>query len=177
MKFNIRGQKLDVTDAIRNYIEEKVGRLEKYFENPSELTANIVIKVRGRQQVVEVTIPASNIILRGEEAHQDLYASIDLVSDKIERQIRKNKTRMKSKNNRKNIDNFIADFNVEAEEEENTVIVKRKIIETKPMNEEEAILQMELLGHEFFVYKDDDHKNVCVLYKRKDGDYGIIETK
>ena len=85
MKFNIRGQKLDVTDAIRNYIEEKVGRLEKYFENPSELTANIVIKVRGRQQVVEVTIPASNIILRGEEAHQDLYASIDLVSDKIDR--------------------------------------------------------------------------------------------
>lgn len=177
MKFNIRGQKLEVTDSIKNYIEEKIGKLEKYFENPSELTANVVIKLRGREQVVEVTIPAPRIILRGEEANSDLYASIDLVSDKIERQIRKNKTRMNLKNNKKNIDNFIADFNVEIEEEENKKIVKRKNIEMKPMSEEEAILQMELLGHEFFVYKDSENESVCILYKRKDGNYGIIETK
>lgn len=177
MKFNIRGQKLEVTDAIRNYIEEKIGRLEKYFENPSELTANVVIKMRGRDQVVEVTIPAPRLILRGEEANSDLYASIDLVSDKIERQIRKNKTRMSSKNNRKNVDNFIVDFNIDNEDETDTVVVKRKLIEMKPMNEEEAILQMELLGHEFFVYKDAEHENICILYKRKDGNYGIIETK
>ena len=176
MKFNIHGQKLEVTDAIRSYIEEKIGRLEKYFENPSELTANVVIKVRGRDQVVEVTIPAPKLILRGEEANNDLYASIDLVSDKIERQIRKNKTRMSSKNNKKNIDNFIVDFKVEDLELDDNVIVKRKSIEMKPMSEEEAILQMELLGHEFFVYKDVEHNNVCVLYKRKDGNYGIIET-
>jgi len=177
MRFNIRGQKLEVTDAIRDYIEEKIGRLDKYFENPSELTANVVIRMRGRDQVVEVTIPAPKIILRGEEANSDLYASIDLVSDKIERQIRKNKTRMNSKNNKKNIDNFIVDFNVDDKEDDNKVIVKRKNIEMKPMNEEEAILQMELIGHEFFVYKDADNENVCILYKRKDGNYGIIETK
>lgn len=177
MKFNIHGQKLEVTDAIRSYIEEKIGRLEKYFENPSELTANVVIKMRGRDQVVEVTIPAPKLILRGEEASKDLYASIDLVSDKIERQIRKNKTRMSSKNNKKNVDNFIVDFKVEDLELDEKVIVKRKTIEMKPMNEEEAILQMELLGHEFFVYKDVEHDTVCILYKRKDGNYGIIETR
>ena len=177
MKFNIRGQKLDVTDAIRSYIEEKIGRLEKYFENPSELTANVVIKVRGREQVVEVTIPAPKIILRGEESSDDLYASIDLVSDKIERQIRKNKTRMSSKNNKKNVEQFIADFVVEDLELDENVVVKRKSIEMKPMSEEEALLQMELLGHEFFVYKDSSDETVCVLYKRKDGNYGIIETK
>lgn len=177
MKFNIHGQKLEVTDAIRSYIEEKIGRLEKYFENPSDLTANVVIKMRGRQQVVEVTIPATKLILRGEEASDNLYASIDLVSDKIERQIRKNKTRMNSKGNKKNIDHFIADFNIDFEEENDNNIVKRKVVEMKPMNEEEAILQMELLGHEFFVYKDVEHEDVCVLYKRKDGNYGIIQTK
>lgn len=177
MKINIHGQKLEVTEAIKNYIEEKIGRLEKYFENPESLTANVVIKMRGRDQVVEVTIPAPKIILRGEESNKDLYASIDLVSDKIERQIRKNKTRMNSKKNKKNIDHFIADFKVGKDEEENTKIVKRKKIEKKPMSEEEAILQMELLGHEFFVYEDDETENMCVIYKRKDGNYGIIETK
>lgn len=177
MKINIHGQKLEVTEAIKNYIEEKIGRLEKYFENPASLTANVVIKMRGRDQVVEVTIPAPKIILRGEEANRDLYASIDLVSDKIERQIRKNKTRMNSKKNKKNIDHFIVDFQVGKDEEENKKIVKRKKIEKKPMSEEEAILQMELLGHEFFVYEDDETENMCVIYKRKDGNYGIIETK
>ena len=177
MKFNIHGQKLEVTDAIRSYIEEKIGRLEKYFENPSDLTANVVIKMRGRDQVVEVTIPAPKLILRGEEANNDLYASIDLVSDKIERQIRKNKTRMSSKNNKKNVDHFITDFVVEDIELDKNVVVKRKNVEMKPMSEEEAILQMELLGHEFFVYKDSEHDTVCVLYKRKDGNYGVIEAQ
>lgn len=177
MKFNIRGQKLEVTAAIRSYIEEKIGRLEKYFENPSDITANVLIKVRGKDQVVEVTIPAPKLILRGEESNKDLYASIDLVSDKLERQIRKNKTRMSSKNNKKNITDFIAEFSVDEEELDKNVIVKRKHIDMKPMNEEEAILQMELVGHEFFVYKDSENNNICILYKRKDGDYGIIETK
>ena len=177
MKFNIRGQKLEVTAAIRSYIEEKIGRLEKYFENPSDITANVLIKVRGKDQVVEVTIPAPKLILRGEESNKDLYASIDLVSDKLERQIRKNKTRMSSKNNKKNVTDFIAEFSVDELELDKNVVVKRKHIEMKPMNEEEAILQMELLGHEFFVYKDSENNNVCILYKRKDGDYGIIETK
>ena len=175
MKFNIHGKKIDVTDSIKSYIEEKIGRLDKYFENPDEITATALIKLRGNEQVVEVTINANKFILRGEESHKDLYASIDKVSDKIERQIRKNKTRLKKKTVKDVSKNFVLDF--EEQEENDNVIVKRKVIENKPMSEEEAILQMELLGHEFFAYKNEETKEVNILYKRKDGDYGILEIK
>ena len=174
MKFNIHGKKIDVTESIKSYIEEKIGRLDKYFENPDNVTATALIKLRGKDQVVEVTINANKFILRGEEAHKDLYASIDKVSDKIERQIRKNKTRMKKKVKDVAKD-FVLDF--EEKEENDNVIVKRKVIENKPMSEEEAILQMELLGHEFFAYKNEETKEVNILYRRKDGDYGILEIK
>ena len=177
MKFNIRGNKIDVTPAIKSYIEEKIGRLDKYLENPEEVTASVVIKVRGNEQKVEVTIPIQKIILRGEEAHKDLYASIDKVSDKMERQIRKNKTKLKKQRDVNNYVDFNVDFEVDKEESEETSIVKRKVIEMKPMNEEEAILQMELLGHEFFVFNNIDSETVSILYRRKDGNYGIIDTK
>ena len=178
MKFIIRGKNIDVTEAIKSYIEEKIGKLDKYLDNPMEYTASVNVKVKGNMQIVEVTIPFKKVILRGEEASENLYASIDLVSEKLERQIRKNKTRL----NRQNVDNKLKEFNFDYEmmEEEETsedeVIVKRKNIEMKPMDEEEAILQMNLLGHEFFVYKDMHTNKVCVLYKRKDGNYGLIET-
>ncbi len=175
MKFNIHGRKIDVTDSIKSYIEEKIGRLDKYFENPDEITATALIKLRGNEQVVEVTINANKFILRGEESHKDLYASIDKVSDKIERQIRKNKTRLKKKTVKDVSRDFVLDF--EEPEENDNVIVKRKVIENKPMSEEEAILQMELLGHEFFAYKNEETGEVNILYKRKDGDYGILEIK
>lgn len=177
MKFNIRGNKVEVTDAIKSYIETKIGKLDKYFENPEEVTANVVIRVRGTEQIVEVTIPARKMILRGEENHKDLYAAIDLVTDKLERQIRKNKTRMHHKHNKVNVMDFIVDFEIEKDEEsEEETIVKRKQIEMKPMSEEEAILQMNLLGHEFFIFNEVNTGSTCVLYKRKDGNYGIIET-
>lgn len=177
MKFNIRGNKVEVTDAIKSYIETKIGKLDKYFENPEEVTANVVVRVRGTEQIVEVTIPAKKMILRGEENHKDLYAAIDLVTDKLERQIRKNKTRMYHKNNKANMIDFIVDFEIENDENiEEETIVKRKQIEMKPMSEEEAILQMELLGHQFFIFNEVNTGATCVLYKRKDGNYGIIET-
>ena len=175
MKFNIHGKKIDVTESIKSYIEEKIGRLDKYFENPDEITATALIKLRGKDQVVEVTINANKFILRGEESHKDLYASIDKVSDKIERQIRKNKTRLKKKVVKDVSKDFVLDFD-EIEENDN-VIVKRKVIENKPMSEEEAILQMELLGHEFFAYKNEETNEVNILYRRKDGDYGVLEVK
>ena len=176
MKFNIHGKKLEVTDAIKNYIQEKIGRLDKYFEDPSNNIATVVIKLRGKdEQVVEVTINANTFVLRGEESHKDLYAAIDIVSDKIERQIRKNKTRIK-KSNRDSIKTFNLTFE-DAEVVEDNNIVKRKTIENKPMSEEEAILQMELLGHPFFVFKNVDTKEVNILYKRNDGNYGILEAK
>ena len=177
MKYNIRGDKLVVTDAINSYVESKLDRLNKYFKE-DDILANVLLRVRGTSQIIEVTIPTDKFILRGEEEDKDLYAAIDLVTDKLERQIRKNKTRI----NRQNVNNTYKDFNFDyettSEEEDNDeeVIVKRKNIEMKPMDEEEAILQMNLLGHEFFVYKDMHTNKVCVLYKRKDGNYGLIET-
>ena len=175
MKYNIRGDKMVVTDAIRDYAEEKLGKLEKYFKD-DDITANVLTRVRGNSQIVEVTIPTSKFVLRSEEENDDLYAAIDLVSDKLERQIRKNKTRL-NRNVKDNVKEFNFDYIVEDVEESKERIVKRKNIEMKPMDEEEAILEMELLGHSFFVYKDMDTNNTCVLYKRKDGDYGLIETK
>ena len=175
MKFTIRGKKLKVTDAIKSYVEEKIGRLDKYFENPNNISANVLMRLSGKNQVVEVTINTHGLILRGEEANKDLYASIDLVTDKIERQIRKNKTKIHKKSSKETIRDF-KEFDV-AEKEEVNDIVKRKKIEMKPMSEEEAILQMELIDHDFFVYKDANTNDVAVVYKRKDGNYGLIVTK
>ena len=177
MKYNIRGDKLEVTDAINSYVESKLDRLNKYFKD-EDILANVLLRVRGNSQIIEVTIPTDKFTLRSEEEDKDLYAAIDLVSDKLERQIRKNKTRL----NKQNVDNKYKEFNFdyeinEEESNEDEVIVKRKKLEMKPMDEEEAILEMNLLGHEFFVYKDMHTNQVCVLYKRKDGNYGLIETK
>ena len=173
MKFNIHGKNIEVTDAIKGYIESKIGRVEKYFKD-TDLTATVTIRVRGKEQIVEVTIPASKMVLRAEEKHADLYAAVDLVSDKLERQIRKNKTKA-----RKNLKQTIIfnDFAVDAAEDVDDSIVKRKVIDTKPMSEEEAILQMELIGHDFFLFKNDKTNDICVVYKRKDKGYGILEAK
>lgn len=179
MKFNIRGSKVKVTPAIKNYIEEKIGRLDKYLENSEDITANVVIRVRGKDMIAEVTIPVKKAILRGEESHTDLYAAIDLVSEKIESQIRKNKTRMKKKINHEVLRNFKTDAELFENKEDNSInkIVKRKVMEMKPMDEEEALLQMDLIGHDFFVYHDIKSDSICILYKRKDNDYGVIITK
>ena len=175
MKFTIRGKKLEVTDAIKTYVEEKIGRLDKYFEKPDNISANVLMRLSGKDQVVEVTINTHGLILRGEESNKDLYASIDLVTDKIERQIRKNKTKIHKKSSKETIRDF-KEFEVEEKESANDV-VKRKEIEMKPMSEEEAILQMELIDHDFFVYKDENTNETNVVYKRKDGNYGLIVTK
>lgn len=175
MKYNIRGDKMVITEAIKDYAENKLGRLEKYIKDDS-VTANVLAKVRGNSQIVEVTIPTSKFILRSEEENDDLYAAIDLVTDKLERQIRKNKTRL-NKNIKEPVKEFNFDFEIDDDEDSDEKIVKRKNVEMKPMDEEEAILEMELLGHNFFVYKDMDTNKTCVLYKRKDGNYGLIETK
>ena len=174
MKYNIRGEKLVITDAIKDYTEEKLGKLDKYFKD-DDITANVLAKVRGNLQIVEVTIPTSKFILRSEEEHDDLYAAIDLVTDKLERQIRKNKTRL-NRNVKESVKEFNFDYELPMEEEAKETVVKRKKLEMKPMSEEEAVLEMELLGHNFFVYKDMDTNSINVLYKRKDGDYGLIET-
>lgn len=177
MEINIRGDKITITDAMKEQIVSKFNRLEKYFDTPDTMKVYVNIKINNTSQVIEVTIPASKFTIRAEESHADLYAAIDLVVDKLERQIRKNKTRLKNKY--KNTESFDLnlDFEVEKEEENENKIVKRKSIEMKPMDEEEAILQAELLGHDFFVFKNIDEECTSVLYKRKDGYYGIINVE
>ncbi len=172
MEFIIRGDKIKVTDSMKNYIEEKIGKLEKYLENSNDIRVNVVVKIRGNTQIVEVTIPFRSIILRSEESQSDFYKAVDKAIDKLERQIRKNKTKL-SKQHKINIK-----VDTEYEEEKSqSEIIKRKTISVKPMNEEEAILQMELLDHEFYMYIDSDSNKSCVVYKRKDGNYGIITTE
>lgn len=175
MKYNIRGEKIEITPAIKSYIEEKIGKLDKYFDDSSDITCSVVVKIRGKSQKIEITIPAMHYTLRSEESHDDLYAAIDLTVDKLERQIRKNKTKINSKIKKNLIQNFEMDLEDNFEDDE-LEIIKRKKVDMKPMSEEEAVLQMNMLGHSFFVFKDADTGNVCVLYVRKDGNYGLIET-
>lgn len=175
MELNIRGDKLVVTKAIKDYVTDKMSKLDKYFDNASKMKASVIIRVKNEEQIIEVTVPASKFTLRAEEKHNDLYAAIDLVIDKLERQIRKNKTKLNNKY--KNIISFDVNNDLEVAEEIDAKIIKRKNITTKPMDEEEAILQMELLNHDFFVFKNIDEECVSVIYKRKDSDYGIINVK
>ena len=175
MKYIIRSAKMENTDAIKEYIENKLARLDKYFQDSDEIEANVLTKVNGKKQTIEVTIPTKHFTLRNEETNEDLYAAIDKIVDKLERQIRKNKEKINKKVNTTLINDFEYDLIDELSEDEK--IVKRKNVELKPIDEEEAIIQMEMLGHSFFVYKDVDTNEVCILYKRKNGNYGIIETR
>ena len=158
MEIIIRGEKVKVTGAMKEYIEEKLKRLDKYLENSSNVRANVLVKVHKDAQKVEVTIPLKSFILRSEEYQDDFYAAVDKTIDKLD-------------NNK--------EFALQEikEEKSESKIVRRKSVEVKPMNEEEAILQMELLGHEFYMYKDADTNKAAVVYKRKDGNYGIISSE
>jgi len=177
MNITLRGDKLKITDAMQDYAKEKLERLNKYLDNADSINASILVKVQNYKQKVEVTIPLKSFILRAEEVQDDFYAAIDIVVDKIERQIRKNKTKLQSKkvkDAREIVFDFVEDYY--DEDDENDVIVKRKKIEVKPMSEEEAIIQMELLGHQFYLYKDAETLKPALIYKRNDGHYGLIET-
>ena len=176
MEIIIHGDKLKITEAMKDYIEEKLEKLNKYLENSDNVRASVMVKVKNHEQRVEITIPLKAFILRSEESKEDFYAAVDKTIDKLERQIRKNKTRIMAKQGKTN-----RDFDLEAFKEEDSdddkKILKRKKVEVKPMNEEEAILQMELLGHQFYMYKDRDTNQVNVVYKRTDGNYGVIESE
>jgi len=172
----IHGDKIKITESMRNYIEQKLSKLEKYLGRADGVKATVKIRVKNENQIIEVTVPTQKFTLRAEETHKDLYAATDLVLDKLERQIRKNKTRINNRYRKEqSVPDFIFDF--EEPDENKDKIVKRKTIDSKPMDEEEAILQMELLNHDFFIFNNIDEDCVSVLYKRKDGQYGIINTK
>ncbi len=171
MKYSIRGEKLEVTDSIKEYVISKLSKMEKYFDNPEDVNVKVLFKVRGREQKVEVTMNTRGYDLRAEVSHNDMYAAIDLVVDKLESQMRKFKSKLMSRDKAS-----IVYQDEEIYEEELEDVVRRKKVYLKPMDEEEAIVQMELLGHTFYIYKDVKTDSVNVLYKRFDGTYGIIET-
>lgn len=175
MKLNIRGDKIEVTDSIKAYVDEKLSKLDKYFKE--ELEAKVLIRVRNNLQFIEVTIPTNKFTIRAEAGNSDLYAAIDKVEEVLERQIRKHNTRIRDKYKKETISEFNFELNIESDLEEPNKIIKRKSIEIKPMDEEEAILQMELLNHDFFMFKNVDEECISVIYKRKDGEYGIINSK
>jgi putative sigma-54 modulation protein len=172
MKYNIRGNKIDVTEAIDSYIKEKLSRLDKYLDDNDEVEAKAVISTKGKDQKVEVTIWSGKYNIRAEETNEDLYSAMDLVIDKLERQFKKYKGKITSKKVKMAVMPEIEDLLEEDEQK----IVRRKEVFLKPIDEEEAITQMELLGHTFFVFKNVDTDKINVVYKRNDGDYGIIEA-
>ncbi|GEK33632.1 ribosome hibernation-promoting factor, HPF/YfiA family [Kurthia sibirica] len=183
LTFNIRGENIEVTPAIREYAESKLEKIEKYFNEDIHATANINLKVyNDRRTKVEVTIPMKNLTLRAEDRNDDMYAAIDQIVNKLERQIRKHKTKVNRKfRNREGIGTYFANSQLEpdkvaADSEDDLEIVRTKQFSLKPMDDEEAVLQMNLLGHDFFIYTDAETSETHIVYKRRDGKYGLIET-
>ena len=172
MEVLVRGNKIDITDAMKDYVKDKLSKLDKYTLEDAKAT--VLVKIRNYSQKVEVTIPLKTLILRAEEESQDFYSAVDLVVNKLERQIRKNKSKIKKKEK-----TGIKEFNMDniVEETNDEEVVKRKKINIKPMSLDEAILQMELLGHNFYMYKDSDINSIALVYKRNDGGYGVIEEE
>ncbi|WP_125583283.1 ribosome hibernation-promoting factor, HPF/YfiA family [Levilactobacillus cerevisiae] len=180
LTFNIRGENIEVTDAIRDYVEKRISKLEKYFDNNVEAIAHINLKVyQNKTAKVEVTIPLPYLTLRAEETSPDLYASVDLVTDKLERQIRKYKTKVNRKSREKGYKNldFSPDTDSEKPADSNELeVVRTKRVSLKPMDNEEAVLQMDMLGHDFFIYEDAETNGISIVYRRNDGRYGLIEA-
>ena len=174
MKISVRGKNIEITEAIESKISDKLSKLDKYFIVSDNVEAKVLCRVYPYGQKLEVTIPTEYVLLRAEVVDSDLYTAMDLVVDKLEGQIRKYKTRL----SRKSKDNKLA-FNlssIEDVETDDDVLVKVKSITPKPMDMEESIMQMELIGHSFFVYRDAESDSISIVYRRNDGDYGLIET-
>lgn len=190
LQYNIKADNVEVTPAVREYIEKKVDKIERYFPEGTNATAMINLKALNHSQTkVEITIPMKNLVLRAEERHDELYAAVDLIIGKLERQIRKYKTKINRKfRDREGMGMAFAsaeqvtqtsngaDNSYTDEDDEDLTIVRTKQFELKPMDEEEAVLQMNMLGHTFFVFTDAESNETNIVYKRKDGTYGLIET-
>ncbi|MBP2001768.1 putative sigma-54 modulation protein [Paenibacillus shirakamiensis] len=187
MNYSIRGQHIDVTDALHDYVDKKLSRLEKYFDAPPTSDGFVTLNAIRGLHTVEVTIPLTGFMLRAEDKSDDMYASIDAVVDKLERQIRKHKTKVNRKFRQEGSlktlfveeaveGNVLVDDNYDDSLiDEDLEVVRTKRFTFKPMDVEEAILQMNMVGHEFFVFSNVDTREVNVVYKRNDGKYGLIE--
>ncbi|WP_339179810.1 ribosome-associated translation inhibitor RaiA [Paenibacillus sp. FSL R5-0701] len=189
MNLSIRGQQIEVTDALKDYVDKKLSRLEKYFDAPLNSDGAVTLSTTRGLHTVEVTIPLKGIVLRAEDESDDMYASIDSVVDKLERQIRKHKTKINRKFRQEGSlktlfvedpTGTVATAELDTDTDTDTddddfEVVRTKRFMLKPMDVEEAILQMNMVGHNFFVFSNIDSEEVSVVYKRNDGKYGLIE--
>ncbi|MCI1858762.1 MAG: ribosome-associated translation inhibitor RaiA [Sporolactobacillus sp.] len=180
MNLNIRGENIAVTPALQAYAEKRIGKLEKYFNTPLHVRMNM--RVHNKIQVVEVTIPIQGLLLRAEVGQEDMYAAIDAVVSKLERQIKKYKTKLnrKSRQDKREVLHASAagtatKTQTKTKSDQGFEVVRRKSFVMKPMTAEEAILQMDMLGHSFFVFNNAENGEISVVYRRKDGRYGLID--
>lgn len=195
MNYNIRGENLEVTPALKTYVEKKVSKLERYFDTTPVADVHVKLQKQNSDSIIEVTIPMPQLLLRAEENHADMYAAVDLVVEKLERQIRKYKTKVNRKFRQNGSVKQLFNNNMEALQEQvaqngdpsnaefpedpvdDLEVVRTKRFNLKPMDAEEAILQMDMLGHNFFVFSNAVNGDTSVVYKRKDGRYGLIEPE
>ena len=176
MKFIITGKKMEITDQIRERVEKKIGKISKFFND--DAICHVTLKIERGRHIAEATINHNNIILRAEEASHDMYTAIDRIEVILERQIRKNKTRLEKRLREGAFVVTEMDSDMDHPEEEKEFnIVKTKVVMIKPMSVEEAILQMNLLGHQFFLFKNAETLSVDLVYRRNDGNYGHMKTE
>ena len=177
MKIIITGRNVDLTDAVKNRVNEKLSKLDKFFTN--ETTATVVLKKENGKDVAEINIPVKGNLLRVSEKQENLFASIDTAADKIERQIKKYRTKIRDNKihtiMKNNLDGGFSDIAIE-DEETHINIAKKKQLLLKPMDDEEACMQLDMIGHSFFIYQNTQGK-ICITYKKGDDSYGIIETE
>lgn len=180
MKIIISGKQLDLTDGIKNAIEEKIGRLDYYIHPETEVKVTVSAK-KSRQKVEVTIIPISGPIVRAEDSEENLYAAIDVVYDKLNKQLRKYKNRLQDRhqgnesirfNDVESLDDNVEDYD---DNDQEIVIERRKKFDMKPMSPEEAVLQMELIEHGFYMFRNIDTDEISIVYKRENGGYGIIE--
>jgi putative sigma-54 modulation protein len=173
MQIIIKGKNIELTPALRTHAEKKVGKIAKFFEDNAG-TATVMLRTERDLHIVEVTVQIEGLILRGEEKTDDMYVSIDGVVDKLERQIKKYKTRINHKL-RLDVESKTPEVKEEEPREPVGQVIKTKRFAVKPMSVEEAVMQLELIGHDFFVFRNATTEEVNVLYRRTDGNFGLIE--
>lgn len=175
MKYNINGKNIELTVALENAVEEKIVKLDKYFND--NVTAQITLSVEKLSHIIEITIPFNGSVLRAEVEGKNMYNIMDDAVAVIEKQVNKFKNKLRDRHRNNSGNHFTPSFLAELDtsHEDGIKIDKTKKFAIKPMNAEEAVLQMELVGHNFFVYFDSETEDVNVVYKRKNGTYGLIE--
>ena len=175
MKYTYNGKGMEVSESLKARVEKKLGKLERYFRDEPEATVRFK-QQKGARNIVEITVSVGGIILRAEESSNDMYLSIDRAVDKLESQIRRYRTKLEKRMRPEQIEEVAAEEAPVFEEADYSVVRVKKFA-VKPMGVEDAIVQMEMLGHDFFMFCNEENEKICVLYRRNDGTYGVLEPE